>query len=85
VHHLVAEAFIGPMPPGQEVNHVDADKANNRAENLEYQTPSGNIFHAYRSGAKRPVVGVRHPSAVLTEGDVLEIRRLHALGFRVVS
>ena len=45
VHRLVAEAFIGERPADCEVNHIDEDKTNNRAENLEYVTHTENIRH----------------------------------------
>jgi hypothetical protein len=42
VHRLVAEAFLGICNSGLEVNHIDADKSNNRLTNLEYITHSQN-------------------------------------------
>ncbi len=53
IHHCVAEAFIGPRPDGMEVNHIDTDKTNNRADNLEYTTPTGNKEHAKQNGLQR--------------------------------
>lgn len=52
VHRLVAEAFIGPLQPGMETNHVDHDKRNNRADNLEYVTVRENRIQAARAGHK---------------------------------
>jgi hypothetical protein len=43
VHRLVAEAFIGPCPEGQECRHKDDDRTNARAENLEYGTRQDNV------------------------------------------
>jgi excisionase family DNA binding protein len=42
VHLLVAEAFIGPCPPGQQVRHWDGDSLNNRRDNLLHGTPKEN-------------------------------------------
>lgn len=48
VHQLVAWAFIGAPLDGQQVNHIDEDPANNRADNLEWVTASENINHGTR-------------------------------------
>jgi hypothetical protein len=44
VHQLVATAFLGPCPTGQEVRHKDDDRANARADNLEYGTRADNVM-----------------------------------------
>lgn len=72
IHSLVAEAFIGPRPPKQVVNHINGIKTDNRPDNLEYTTQSGNHKHAYRTGLKR--VGEKHHRAKLCEGDIRLIR-----------
>ena len=50
VHHLVAEAFLGPRPPNMQINHLNGNKHDNRVENMEYCTPSQNTQHAYDIG-----------------------------------
>ncbi len=79
VHQLVAETFIGPRPPGQVVNHIDADKSNNCAWNLEWVTPRENALHAARMGCFN-TKGERNGFAILTEADVREIRRRRSEG-----
>lgn len=78
VHVLVAAAFIGPKPPGHEVNHKDAVKSNCRLSNLEYKTKEGNTRHAMDMGLIPK--GSKHSNAKLTENQVREIRRLYAGG-----
>lgn len=50
INKLVAEAFLGPRPPGADVNHKDGVKTNNHIANLEYVTRKQNMRHAQDSG-----------------------------------
>jgi hypothetical protein len=61
VHRLVAEAFIGPIPEGFEVNHKDGCKTNANADNLEIVTARQNIQHAIRLGLMSSMRGSRGP------------------------
>src|ERR1035437_1027660 len=38
VHMAMMQAFVGPVPKGQEVRHLDGKPANNVLSNLEYGT-----------------------------------------------
>lgn len=50
VHALVALAFVGPRPPGQECRHKNGDKTDARLSNLHYGTRSQNIKDAVAHG-----------------------------------
>ncbi len=50
IHRLVAEYFV-PNPDGKpEVNHIDGDKLNPSADNLEWVTARENSRHAWDNG-----------------------------------
>jgi len=51
VHQLVAEAFHGARPAGEQVRHYpDRDLNNNKPENLRYGSGSQNILDAIEHG-----------------------------------
>jgi hypothetical protein len=62
---LMAEAFLGPRPPGMMICHRDGDRGNNHATNLRYGTQSEAIRASYKSGLRRNMVGV--PRRSLTQ------------------
>lgn len=46
VHRLVAEHFIGEIPKGMVVNHIDYNKSNNCVSNLEIVTQAESTRHS---------------------------------------
>ena len=52
-HRLVAMAFCDKQEHANEVNHIDGNKRNNNANNLEWVTPSENQKHAYMTGLQK--------------------------------
>lgn len=86
VHSLIAQAFL-PNPPGEvsaksdgwSINHIDGIKTNNRVENLEYVTKSGNIRHAWENKLLSHS-GMKNSQATLTDQDIRDIRAAYAGG-----
>jgi hypothetical protein len=83
VSRLVCAAFHRPPNEGEECNHLDFDKANNRADNLEWTTPKGNIAHFDAAGRRNPARGERNWNSKLKAVDVRAIRLRLADGFQV--
>lgn len=75
VHRLVAEAFIGPVAEHKLVHHIDGDKANNTATNLEIVT---RLEHAKLHSELwvKTNLGEKNPQRILSERDIPKIRAL---------
>ena len=80
VHHLVAEAFIGPRPDGLLCLHRDDDRTNNTPANLYWGDSRQNQADCTRNGTRPSRQGVLNTQAKLSAADVQEIRRLLAAG-----
>ena len=56
IHRIVAETFLGSIPEGYDVDHIDGDKSNNCVTNLEIVTHQENMRRYYdlrrKSGVK---------------------------------
>lgn len=65
LHDLIMEAFVGEKPDGQEVRHLDDDKANCALANLAFGTRSENMQDSVRNGhhayASRTECSQGHP------------------------
>lgn len=73
VHRLIAETFLPKgMGDGNEVNHKNGVKTDNRLCNLEWCSPAENIAHAHATGLAN-FSGVRNPSAKLSMADIILI------------
>jgi hypothetical protein len=77
IHRLVLEAFVGPCPEGMEACHRDDNPANNRLENLRWDTHVSNCEDRTRN---RVNVGEKNATTRLSNGDVREIRAMHVAG-----
>ena len=61
IHRLVAEAFIENPNNYKQINHIDENKGNNRADNLEWCDSKYNVNYGERTtkasnSMKRPVI-----------------------------
>jgi len=72
LHRVVARAFVEGYKEELVVNHLDGNKANNRADNLEWCTQKENEAHAVLHGLK--ATGTRHGRAKLDPEKVRDIR-----------
>lgn len=76
VHRLVAAAFIPKIAGKPLVNHKDANKWNNRADNLEWVNHKENAEHAVFMGLNRMCMG----EPPVTKDQIPLIKEAYRLG-----
>lgn len=76
-HTIVANAFIFNENPKIKltVNHIDGNKLNNNAYNLEWISFEDNLKHAHLNGLMK--YGESHGMCKLTNDDIIKIRHLY--------
>jgi len=85
VHRLVAAAFVGDLSAGMQVNHIDFQRNNNAACNLEIVTCKENAEHSKAAGRLK-VIGKNTPfgdlssSSKLKSDQVADLRMKRANG-----
>lgn len=82
VHRLVAMAFVANPEGKPDVNHIDCDRSNNHAENLEWCTQKENLKHSQRLGRmpRDHWRGKRSVNAQLSDDTVRQIRLAYSIG-----
>jgi len=78
IHRIVAVHFVDNSNNKPQVNHKNGNKTDNRAENLEWVTPSENTIHALASG----LMGKGWFKCKIEKDDYSKIRELYKGGMR---
>lgn len=84
VHRLILLVFVGPCPRGMQACHFpDRNPANNKLENLRWDTPKANQADSFKHGTR--VMGEASPNAKLDPDKVRAIRSEYATGKTTLS
>ena len=83
LHRLVVQSFMGEIPKGKEVSHLNGDRTDNRLENLTCETHRENIKRKNEHGTNND--GEKNGAAKLKKEDVFAIRELRKDGKKLLE
>ena len=87
IHQLVAMCFLGNPYRKPCVNHIDGNKLNNNAKNLEWVSHFENSQHAWSTGLIKTHYnapkGESHYNSKLTSEDIKAIRKMAESGKKI--
>lgn len=81
VHRAMAHCFLGGIPDGMVVNHIDGNKTHNDLSNLEIVTHAENTQHAYDTGLARGKKGEDNSQAKVSTEEILEMYDMFREGY----
>ena len=82
-HRCVWVWFNGSIPDGMEINHIDANRSNNKIENLELVNHSKNMQHAVKIGNFHVPNGEHSGKSIYSNKEVLAMRALFKAGWKI--
>lgn len=74
IHVLLLTTYIGKCPIGKEASHLNGNRADNRLENLCWETRKENHAHKIAHGTRQN--GDNCGKSKLTSGEVVQIKGL---------
>lgn len=76
VHRLVALHFVSNPHNYPVIDHLDGNKQNNHATNLEWVTVQENTQRAYNMGLIKPKCGEEHGESIYTTEQIIRVCEL---------
>lgn len=70
IQRVIWQAFVGYVPEGYEIDHIDNDRTNNRLSNLQLLTKSQNNQKSYDSGNRKFLFGQTNPNSLTRKNKI---------------
>lgn len=64
IQRVIWQAFVGYVPDGYEIDHIDNNRQNNSMSNLQLLTKSQNNQKSYDSGNRNFLFGQTNPNSL---------------------